>query len=141
MRFLEHFTNLGERGISRAERVCRKQVLVLVVGRRRAWQRLAVGVDRGEGLSAPRGTTQGKAAQQWRSPLLFSSQERTCLQFSHPRSPFALAPGRKPSLFLMSVIGELIPLQLIFMCRDSFCPFGYMGTKQRLKITRPQERT
>ena len=69
MRFLEHFTNLGERGISRAERVCRKQVVVLVVSRRRAWQRLAVGVDRGEGLSAPRGTTQGKAAQQLRSPL------------------------------------------------------------------------
>ena len=75
MILLEHFTSLGERGISRAERVCRKQVVVLVVSRRRAWQRLAVGVDRGEGLSAPRGTTRGKDAQQRRSPLGFSSQE------------------------------------------------------------------
>ena len=48
MRFLEHFTSLEERDISRAERVCRKQAMVLVVSWRRAWQRLPVGVDRGE---------------------------------------------------------------------------------------------
>ena len=133
MRFSEHFTNLGKRGAFQGLKECAESS---------CWFLWWAGGELGKGWRS--GWTGVKAFRPLgallRAKMLNSAALRLAsllknehvYSFPHPKSSFSLAPGRKHSLFLMSVIGELIPLQLIFMCWDSFCLFfGVYGVPNK----------